>query len=70
MIRTGKISSYNNDNYTARVYFADLDMVSGELPILESCTLPLYVDEYVVCIYTEAKAGIILGRLHEKEDGD
>lgn len=69
MLRTGRISSYDKENLLARVYFEDLEIVSDSLPILESCTLPLEIDEYVICIYTEAKDGIVLGRLHEK-DGD
>lgn len=69
MLRTGRISSYDKENLLARVYFEDLEIVSDSLPILESCTLPLEIDEYVICIYTEANDGIVLGRLHER-DGD
>lgn len=69
MLRTGRISSYDKENLFARVYFEDLEIVSDNLPIMESCALPLEIDEYVICIYTEASDGIVLGRLHER-DGD
>ena len=68
MIKTGMVSSYDKEKRLARIYFADTETVSAELPILESCPLPLRVDDYVVCAYTMAGDGIILGRLYDKAE--
>lgn len=67
MIKIGKVSSYDKEKRLARIYFPSTDIVSAELPILESCPLPLRIEDYVVCAYTMAGDGIILGRLYEKE---
>lgn len=63
-IRKGFISSYDNETRTARVCFPDNDnVVSDNLPIIESCSIPFEVDEFVICIYDAANDGYILGRL-------
>lgn len=66
-LRKGFISSYDKNERTARVCFPDNDnMVSDNIPIVEGCTLPLKVDEFVICLYDTANDGYILGRLHER----
>lgn len=70
MIKIGKVSSYDKKNLTARVFYEDESNVSGQLQILESCSLPLEIDEYVVCAYSKYGYGFVLGRWHEKKDGD
>ncbi|MDO4301788.1 MAG: hypothetical protein Q4D26_10405 [Clostridia bacterium] len=70
MIKIGKISSYDKENLTARVYYEESGNVSGLLQILESCRLPLKIDEYVICAYSKQGDGFILGRLYEQETGE
>lgn len=66
-IRKGFVSSYDETKYTARICFPDdNNVVSDNLSILEGCTLPLRVDEFVMCVYDAADDGYILGRLHKK----
>ena len=62
-IRVGIVSSYNDEKKLARIIFPDLGITSVECQILESCTTPLKVDEYVTVIYTDSKDGYIIGRI-------
>jgi len=77
MIRSGRISSINPGNGTARVTFADKDgLVSNDLPILQRQTLKNKdfsmpdIGESVVCVFQPngLAEGFILGAHYNEED--
>ena len=64
MVKVGIVKTVNEVNKTARVFFSDTGMLSGELRIVcqDSDWLPDIEDE-VLCAFTEQKVGFIIGRL-------
>lgn len=77
VIRSGRISSINPENGTARVVFADKDnLVSYDLPVLQRSTLKNKdygmpdIGESVVCLFQPngIAEGFIVGAHYNEED--